>query len=579
MNAASSVSGLPLSGQLWRLYAVAWAVVAAGLILTVLVAWRVAEHARQLDQDRFQRLVRQSAVALQGGVEKYEVALHGLAEYLAVRPDVSVAEWRFRVRLLWPEQRYPGLLEIGFAEVSAETAPSFGGEAQASAPAPASPPVEPASLRLFYSWVRPPSASDGIGADFLADPVIVQSARNALRSGQTAPAYRRMLAAEVGGNRATGFTLIVPVFDPAVTAHRTSPRWLPEEDLRRVREKYERGVVFGNIVPGLLLENLFGVAPRELDFDLFSGPIPAADNWLNVRGRQPPTLRPEFDPYLQTNFVLQLSSDEWSAIFHTTPLFEKESLRHRSRVTAAAGLALTGLVGALMFTQIRARLRQEDIAAELRAACDDLQQVQNERERIGRDLHDGTIQSLYGLQLSLGHYERLLAREPEAARGLLARCRTDMNALIQELRTFIVQHLPGDENPDRVANSGAALQQLVHRFQSASSVPIELALKDSPPTPVTLGQQIHLRQIAQEAISNSLRHGRPRHIKVELQRYNQHLRLRVADDGAGFDTSRANSGQGLANMQARAIQLGGRLQVKSQPDHGTEVTLEMPIQG
>lgn len=523
--------------------------------------------------------MRQSAAALQERVEKYELALHGLAEYLAVRTNLTVAEWRFRIRLLWPEQRYPGLLEIGFAEMGDDTAPSFGEAAQVHAPAPALLPTEPTRLRLRYSWVRPPSAADGIGTDFLADQVIVQSAHLAIRNGQTSPTYRRMLSAEVGGNPATGFTLIVPVFDPAGTAHRTSPPGLPEEELQRLREKHTRGVVFGNIVPGLLLENLFGIAPRELDFDLFSGPIPSADNWLNVRGQEPLTQRPEFHPYLQTNLVLQLSADQWSAIFHTTPLFEKESPRHRPRVTAAVGLALTGLVGALMFTQIRARLRQEDIAAELRAACDDLQQVQNERERIGRDLHDGAIQSLYGLQLSLGHYERVLARDPEAARGLLARCRTGMDALIQELRAFIVQHVPADENPDHVANSGAALHQLVHRFQSASSVPIELVLKDSPPTPVTLGQQIHLRQIAQEAISNSLRHGRPRHIQVELHRHNQHLRLRVADDGAGFDAARGHSGQGLANMQARAVQLGGHLQVKSQPGHGTEVTLEMPVQG
>lgn len=557
----------------------AWAVVVVGLCLTVLVAWRVAEHARQLDHDRFQRLVRQNAAALQERVEKYELALHSLAEYLAVRTNLSVAEWRFRVRLVWPEQRYPGLLEIGFAELGVESVPSVGGETQASVLCPVLLAAEPTRLRLLYSWVRSPSAADGISADFLADPVIVESARVAIRSGLTSPVYRRQLSAEVNGNPAVGFTVMVPVFDSAAAPLRASPPGISEEELQRLREKHARGVVFGNIVPGLLLENLFGIAPRELDFDLFSGPIPSAEGWLNVRGGLPLTLRSEFHPYLQTNFVLQFASGQWSAIFHTTPLFEKESPRHRPRVTAAVGLALTGLVGAVMFTQIRARLRQEDIAAELRAACDDLQQVQNERERIGRDLHDGAIQSLYGLQLSLGHYERLLARDPEAARGLLARCRTGMDALIQELRTFIVQHVPGDENPDRVANSGAALQQLVHRFQSASSVPIELVLKDSPPTPVTLGQQIHLRQIAQEAISNSLRHGHPRHIQVELHRHNQHLRLRVADDGDGFDAARGHSGQGLANMQARAVQLGGQLEIKSQPGHGTEVTLEMAIHG
>jgi signal transduction histidine kinase len=265
-------------------------------------------------------------------------------------------------------------------------------------------------------------------------------------------------------------------------------------------------------------------------------------------------------------------------ICHTTPMFEKESARDRPRIAVAVGLTLTALVAALMFTQIRARLRQQDIAAELHAACEDLQQVQNERERLSRDLHDGAIQSLYGLQLSLGQYEHLLARNPDAARDLLARCRTAADALIAELRTFLVQHLPGEDDPERATNASAALQQLVHRFQSASSVPIELVLKDSPPTPITLGQQMHLRRIAQEAISNSLRHGQPRHVKVELQRHNHHLWLIVADDGVGFDTARTHSGQGLANMQARAIQLGGNLKVESRSGHGTHVTIELPVE-
>lgn len=568
----------PEAEKSWRPFLPSAIVVGLGVVLTALVAWRVAVHARELDQNRFHRLVRQSAAALHDRLEKYELALQGVADYIAARPTLAPAEWRFRIRLLWPEQKYPGLLEIGFAETTFADMPEGHPEAPSDKPAPSASFTRTIPLRLRYSWVLPPSAADGIRADFLEEPVMVAAVRTALHSGQTAFAFPSFLSAEVGGNPATGFTLVVRVFEPGLALPRPGPGGgATDEAAHRTRERTARGVVFGSIVGGMLVENLFGTAPREVDFDLFSTPEPSEASWLNARGDRPLSLQPGFNPYLRTNFTLHLPAYSLGVVFHTTPLFEQESPRRRAYMVVGVGLTLTALVGALLFNQIRARLRQESIAAELRAACADLQQVQNERERIGRDLHDGAIQSLYGLQLTLSHFEHLLGRNPEAARALLARCRNAIDALIQELRTFIVQHVPGDDKPERVAQSGAALQQLVHRFQSASSVPIELVLKDSPPTLVTLGQQIHLRQIAQEAISNSLRHGRPRHIRVELHRQAQHLRLRVADDGVGFDAEKSAGGQGLANMQARAVQLGGHLHVKSRPGQGTEVILEMPV--
>jgi len=557
-------------------YAAVGVVLAVGMALTALVAWRLQAHARELDQARFQRLVQQHAEAIRDRVEKYELALTSLAEYAAARPALTGPEWRFRIRLLGPEQRYPGLLEIGLAQTAAQLPRAAPSDPEAHAEGRA--PADTNALHLVHGWVRPPTAADGISRQFLTDPRVVAAARAALQAGAPVLLYDQVLSAEVNGNPARGLTVFVPALEAGAGGGASPGVDLSEEDLRSWRESHARGVVFGSIEPNLLLENLFGTTLREVGFDLFGDPSPALTNWLNVSGDSPLTLQPGCRPYLRTNVTLRFPAHQWAALFHTTPLFEKESPRDRPRVAAGAGAALSALVAALLFAQIRARLRQEDIAAELRATCADLQQVQNERERLGRDLHDGAIQSLYGLQWSLGHCERLLARDPAQARELLARCRLALDSLIAELRSFLVQRTPEDEPPDRVVNAGAALQQLVHRFQSASAVPIELVLKDAPPTPVTLGQQLHLRQIAQEAISNSLRHARARHLKVELRRQNRHLHLCVSDDGAGFEPGAAQAGQGLANMQARAAQLGGRLRVESRPGHGTRVTLEVPIE-
>ena len=274
---------------------------------------------------------------------------------------------------------------------------------------------------------------------------------------------------------------------------------------------------------------------------------------------------------------MQFQAQEWTLIFHTTPLFERESSRYRPWTAIALGAILSALVAALLFIQIHARFRQEVIAAELRSACEDLQRVQNERERVSRDIHDGAIQSLYGLQLTLGHYERLRARQPQSAGKVFEQCRTTVDALIAELRTFIVQQVP-EEEVSTASDPAFTLRQVVQRFQSASSVPIHLLIHDPQPPAVPHSQEDHLRQIAQESISNSLRHGHPRHIHVEFECRDQRLRLSVLDDGSGFDLAQSHSaGHGLANMQARAAQLGGTLHIETQPGRGTWILLEIPL--
>ena len=275
---------------------------------------------------------------------------------------------------------------------------------------------------------------------------------------------------------------------------------------------------------------------------------------------------------------MQFHTQEWTLVLYTTALFEKESSRYQPWTAVVTGATLSLLIAALLFIQLHARLRVEAVAAELRSACEDLQRSQNERERIGRDLHDGAIQSLYGLQLSLGHYERLRARDAETAATVFDRCRLAVDALIAELRTFIVQQTTPEEEAEMSSDPATGLQKLVQRFQSASSIPIEFVVATAPSVSVPLGAQIHLRQIAQEALSNSLRHGHPRHIKVELLKNNGHLQLRVSDDGLGFDALQAHaSGRGLANMQGRAVQLGGALRIESHPGQGTKVILDIPL--
>ena len=564
-----------LCNKLLKTYLLAWVILVLGLCITAGAAWSLFAKVRALDENRFQRQAGQTVEALRDRFDKYVLALSGLADFAASRPSLSRAEWNFRVRLLLPEKSYPGLLELGLLEATASQQPQ---PALALDTRPVSTLGEETNgLRLQHAWICPPSAFDGPSPRFLNDAVVRQTAQAALRSGVPSYCYRRELGTEIAGKPALGLTIFVPLMerrqDAALTNH-LAPAAQPVAQLAEIRAQ---GVVFGSIEPNLLLGSLFGTAPREVGFDLFSGHPLSAKTWLNVSGSSPPTLTPDFRPYLRANVPLQFHGQEWTMVIYTTRLFEQESSRYRPWTVIVGGTALSMLVGALLFVQIHSRVRQEAISGDLRSACEDLQQAQNERECISRDLHDGAIQSLYGLQLSLGHYDLVRALDAEGASKLFERCCQAVDALIAELRTFIVQG-SRQEEADMSPNPAVTLQKLVRRFQNSSSIPIELVVDTGPTLTVPQVAQMHLRQIAQEALSNSLRHGRPRHIKVELVTDNGHLHLRVSDDGRGFNAAQAHaSGRGLANMQGRAVQLGGKLSIESRHDCGTKVLLEIPI--
>ena len=555
-----------------RSYAPAWAVLMIGVALTGSISLKLHKSVRATEEARFERAVRQTTGVLQDRLQKYELALSGLADFVAARNSIAQPEWRFRIQMLAQEQNYPGLLEAGFAEVApaaTNSAPGLSAElspARIGLPAPA--------FRMVYGWARPPSAMDGVDARFLTDPDHAGSAWQAILSSSATMSNLRQLSAEVGGKPASGFTIFIPVYHPSLGLPSTNAAALSEAETVQHRAEHARGVVFGATEPRIMLDRLFGTAPREVSFEAFGSVVPAVANWLNPAGSGPATLNPQFRPYLRTNFPMPVMNRTWAMSFYTTPLFEQESSRSRPWLVLLLGTGLTLAVTLILLSQIHARIRQDAIARELRSACEELQRVQNERERVSRDLHDGAIQSLFGLQLTLGRFERQLGGE---ARELLARSRFGIDDLIAELRRFISHEEPNESQPAGLTEARDMLRQLVQRFQNTDSAVVEFASETSSAVPLSPAHLGHLKQIAQEALSNSLRHAQAKKVRVGLNATAGRMQLTVADDGQGFDpATRAGTGNGLANMQARAAQLGGQLQVESRPGHGARVTLVFP---
>ena len=108
-------------------------------------------------------------------------------------------------------------------------------------------------------------------------------------------------------------------------------------------------------------------------------------------------------------------------------------------------------------------------------------------------------------------------------------------------------------------------------------VPVSLAAEDPPPG-FPKSSALALYRIAQECLQNIAKHARPTEVNVELDVWNDYVRLRIEDDGVGFDPKQPRrGGMGITSMEERARLAGGRLTVRSAPGRGAKFSIEMPI--
>jgi signal transduction histidine kinase len=199
-----------------------------------------------------------------------------------------------------------------------------------------------------------------------------------------------------------------------------------------------------------------------------------------------------------------------------------------------------------------------------------------ERTRIGQEIHDGLAQAFTGILLQLGAVEELpscrkrgselavtLSRIRELARDGLAEARRSVMALRLD--------------QTRRAGLELALRQLAERSTVTGGVSGTFE-GDAIDTGLKPEQEHELLRIAQEAVSNAVRHGRPRTVRITMTDLGEYWELAVADDGAGMEQSpelSARQGFGLASMRQRASAIGGEWQIASEPGHGTRVSVRM----
>ena len=200
---------------------------------------------------------------------------------------------------------------------------------------------------------------------------------------------------------------------------------------------------------------------------------------------------------------------------------------------------------------------------------------EEERRRLRRDLHDGLGPQLAAISMTLETARHALARRPERVDALLATGVEQSRSAVGDIRTVVAGLRP------------PALDELGLEGALRSTGPAVLADHDASTRivvtaapglgPAGAATEVAAYRIAQEALTNAVRHGRASLVEVALSRDGAGaLRVVVTDDGTGFDPDGADRGVGLGSMTERAVELGGSLTVTSAPGHGTVVTAPLP---
>ena len=199
-----------------------------------------------------------------------------------------------------------------------------------------------------------------------------------------------------------------------------------------------------------------------------------------------------------------------------------------------------------------------------------------ERDRIGMELHDGVIQSIYAVGMKLEIVQSKLPLEPEHVAQFQI-IMQDLNKIIEDIRAYIRNLLSVHDEQTALFTH---IKNLTTHFQDFSGVQVTLDVRDDIPILSDLHRH-NLLQIIREGLANIARHANASEASVSVAHDERELHLTIADNGEGFDTGDNNlisEGHfGLRNMMQRAQRFGGELTIQSNPGQGTVLTVRLPL--
>jgi two-component system sensor histidine kinase UhpB len=233
--------------------------------------------------------------------------------------------------------------------------------------------------------------------------------------------------------------------------------------------------------------------------------------------------------------------------------------------TIAAGPPSEVTVLSRTFNEMLDRIEKE----RRESARRELLAQEAERRRVAAELHDEIGQNLTAVALEL---ERAIAQGPQRQEEALLRSRDVAAQLLEDVR-----RLARSLRPEVLDQLGLvpALTNLCDRLSTRTGVDIELS-RDGDLPELGADVQLVIYRVAQESLTNVVRHAHARKAEVKLAAPDGRVELRVTDDGDGFPGV-PGEGNGIRGMRERAVLVGGRLAVQATPTGGTEVSLGIPL--
>lgn len=202
--------------------------------------------------------------------------------------------------------------------------------------------------------------------------------------------------------------------------------------------------------------------------------------------------------------------------------------------------------------------------------------ILEERDRIGMDLHDGIIQSIFAVGLTLEHARLLLKEDPAQSTSRIEQAISDLNSTIRDIRAYILDLRPRQLKDENLMQG---INRLVQEFHANTLLDVELSGPKDGVAHLPEPQALALFHICQEALANIAKHAKAHHVEVTVWTTAERVLLEVHDDGRGFDMEKVKLtiGHGLSNMETRAVNAGGEVDITSDTQNGTTILAWVPF--
>lgn len=201
--------------------------------------------------------------------------------------------------------------------------------------------------------------------------------------------------------------------------------------------------------------------------------------------------------------------------------------------------------------------------------------ILEERERIGMDLHDGIIQSIYAVGLALEYARATIGDDTKQSNQKIEQAIEGLNKTIRDIRAYILDLRPRQFVGEDLVTG---LKRLVDEYQKNTLADASLFAPPDGLAGLPTSHATALFHICQEALANVAKHSQARRVRVHLWTTKERVLLEVADNGQGFDLRKMSVtlGHGLSNMHIRARKVGGDVEITAAPGEGTTVLAWVP---